>query len=400
MSRSKKHPGIYLQKNGTYQVDAHHKKQRIRASGFKSVREAQEFLDLTRTQLNLELSHGTRRPVLFDEAAARYLEEQVEKGRVSWKKDVSMIRALIPFIGDLPLHEINDEKLKPFIRARLNAGLKGKTVNHSLSIVRAICNRAVNDWFFANGMTWLDRAPRITLVSEADRRPPRPLSWAEQRRLISVMAPHLANMVLFALNTGVRENVICNLRWEWEAKVDLGLSALVSVFVVPRTYVKGRRSEKIIVCNSVAQELVDEQRGLNTKFVFTYPRPVNGGGVEHSDVRHINNTAWENARRYAGLEDLRVHDLRHTVGMRLRSAGVSERTQNEILWHSNKQMSEHYAVAQLKEIYQAVETLAYENDLEETIDLHALIRKTRIRETTKKLPSREDKKKGFMRFIA
>lgn len=400
MSRSTKYPGIYPQGGGTYQVDAHYKKQRIRGSGFKSVREAQEYLDSVRNRIRLETDHGTRRPVLFDEAAARYIEEQVERGRVSWKKDVSMLRPLLIYIGQMPLHDINDEQLKPFVQARLGAGLKGKTVNSSLALVRAICNRAESEWLFENGMTWLEKAPRITLVSESDKRPPRPISWAEQKRLLAVMPEHLANMVLFSLNTGVRENVVCNLQWDWEARVDLGLSDLVSVFVVPRTHVKGRRTERIIVCNSVAQEVVDKQRGLHPGYVFTYPRPVAGGFIEHQGVEFINNTAWENARQLVGLEDVRVHDLRHTVGMRLRNAGISERTQNAILWHSSREMSEHYAVAQLREIYQAVETLAVESEVDETIDLHALIRSTQIKETTKKLPRFTEKKKGLMRFIA
>ena len=45
----------------------------------------------------------------------------------------------------------------------------------------------------------------------------------------------------------------------------------------------------------------------------------------------MSNTAWQNGRRAAGKEDpyladLRVHDLRHTVGMRLREANVREST--------------------------------------------------------------------------
>jgi integrase len=39
----------------------------------------------------------------------------------------------------------------------------------------------------------------------------------------------------------------------------------------------------------------------------------------------MNNTAWQNGRLKAGLGDLHVHDLRHTVGLRLREAEVAER---------------------------------------------------------------------------
>ena len=59
----------------------------------------------------------------------------------------------------------------------------------------------------------------------------------------------------------------------------------------------------------------------------------------------MNNTAWQRARTQAGLGDLHVHDLRHTVGMRLREAGVREETIADILWHSRRGMTAHYSMA-------------------------------------------------------
>ena len=71
----------------------------------------------------------------------------------------------------------------------------------------------------------------------------------------------------------------------------------------------------------------------------------------------MNNTAWQNARRRAGLGDLHVHDLRHTVGMRLRETGVPEGTIADILWHSTKTMTQHYSVAQIVELHAALEKI-------------------------------------------
>jgi len=57
----------------------------------------------------------------------------------------------------------------------------------------------------------------------------------------------------------------------------------------------------------------------------------------------------------AGLGDLRVHDLRHTVAMRLREASVSESTVSDVLWHSTRSMTHHYSVAQVVELHSALE---------------------------------------------
>ena len=65
-------------------------------------------------------------------------------------------------------------------------------------------------------------------------------------------------------------------------------------------------------------------------------------------------------REKAGFSDLHVHDLRHTVGLRLREANVEERTISDILWHTRSGMTPHYSVAQVREIQAALERIADE----------------------------------------
>jgi len=166
-------------------------------------------------------------------------------------------------------------------------------------------------------------------------------------------------MSLFTLNTGVRDDVVCSLRWDWETRIP---ELAISVFDVPRQHVKGRRRARVVVCNSVAQSIIESQRGKHDEFVFVWRRER----VSHVDrqpvmayrpIQTMNNTAWQNARRAAGLGDLHVHDLRHTVGMRLREAGVPESTVSDILWHSTKSMTQHYSVAQVVELHAALEKI-------------------------------------------
>ena len=83
-------------------------------------------------------------------------------------------------------------------------------------------------------------------------------------------------------------------------------------------------------------------------------------------MQTMSNTAWQNGRREAGKEDpyladLRVHDLRHCVGMRLREANVRENTIADILWHRHRSMTGHYSVAQIDELVTALELIADEN---------------------------------------
>jgi integrase len=233
-------------------------------------------------------------------------------------------------------------------------------VNLGLGIVRRILNLAAKSWRDEHGRTWLEHASTITMLPlVGHQREPQPLSWGQQRALLPLLPDHLARMVLFNLNTGLRDDVVCNLRWDWEIEVpELG----ISVFEVPREHVKGRRRQRVVVCNSVAQSIIESQRGKHEEFVFVWRRERvknvdEAPKMPYRPIGMMNNTAWQRARREAGLPDLHVHDLRHTVGMRLREAGVPESTVADILWHSSPSMTRHYSMAQIVELHAALETI-------------------------------------------
>ena len=268
MGRSKT-TGIYSSASGKYNVDAYYKKQRIRKSGFTDYKEAQEYLIQQKSYLSKTIEPGSRAPITLEQAAIKYVEYKSEKGQPSVATDIYTLKSLIDFCGSLTIDSINNDSLKPFIKWRKSQYIKTKSINNALSIVRRICVLAAAEWRFSNGMTWLQSVPAITLLEQIDQRPPRPITWVEQKKLLAELPPHLKSAAVFILNTGLRSNVVCNLAWEWEAKIQLdGLK--ISVFVIPRKYVKGRKQERVVICNSVAQEVIEQQRGLHSKRVFTY----------------------------------------------------------------------------------------------------------------------------------
>jgi len=177
-------------------------------------------------------------------------------------------------------------------------------------------------------------------------------------------------MALFDLNCGAREEVICGLRWEWEVKIP---ELDVVTFVVPPDFVKGitgKKRSRVLVCNSIARSIIEEVRGQHPEFVFVYQRNRHRAGSLGTSRRNhtpkpphpiqtMNNTGWQNWRDRT-IGDIHVHDLRHTAGMRLREAGVAEETRADILWHTRKGMPQHYAVAQVVEIFGALEKITSE----------------------------------------
>jgi hypothetical protein len=69
----------------------------------------------------------------------------------------------------------------------------------------------------------------------------------------------------------------------------------------------------------------------------------------------MNNTSWQKARRRANLPQVRVHDLKHTFGRRLRAAGVSFEDRQDLLGHKSARMTTHYSAAELSNLIEAAE---------------------------------------------
>jgi integrase len=72
--------------------------------------------------------------------------------------------------------------------------------------------------------------------------------------------------------------------------------------------------------------------------VFTY---------KGKPITRITTSAWKRARTRAGLRTVRVHDLKHTFGRRLRAAGVSFEERQDLLGHRSARITTHFSAAEL-----------------------------------------------------
>ena len=54
-----------------------------------------------------------------------------------------------------------------------------------------------------------------------------------------------------------------------------------------------------------------------------------------------------------GLPQVRIHDLKHTLGRRLRSAGVSYEDRQDLLGHKSGRITTHYSAAELHNLIEA-----------------------------------------------
>jgi integrase len=123
-----------------------------------------------------------------------------------------------------------------------------------------------------------------------------------------------------------------------------------SVLLIPESEVKNRE-ERLVVLNRVTKSVVDEMRDVNDEHVFAYK----GGRVQKT-----NSSAWRHARQKAELPQVRVHDLKHTFGRRLRAAGVSFEDRQDLLGHRSGRITTHYSAAESANLIEAANRVCAE----------------------------------------
>ena len=80
---------------------------------------------------------------------------------------------------------------------------------------------------------------------------------------------------------------------------------------------------------------------VHPEHVFTY---------EGAPITRMMTSAWKRARIRVGLTQVRVHDLKHTFGRRLRAAGVSFEDRQDLLGHRSGRITIHYFAAELSRL--------------------------------------------------
>lgn len=296
--------------------------------GTDNLSEAEEYLQHRLREVQQAVIYGVRPTRTFEEAAQRYLDENQHRRAI--ERAVHALQAVMPYIGHLPIEKIHDGTLERFKRNRLKAGRTAGTINRDLGVVRRVLMLAARVWRHENGLSWLEAPPLIQMV-EGEARKPYPLEWSEQDALFKELPKHLQEMALYAVNTGCREKEVCQLRWSWEVRMpEIG----TSLFVLPKGFAKNGE-ERIVVLNRAAHSVIESRRReKHPEFVFAY---------KGKPITKILNSGWKRARHRAGLPHIRVHDLRHTFGHRLRACGVSFEDRQDLLGHKAGRITTHYS---------------------------------------------------------
>lgn len=147
----KRMPGL-VKRNETWHINKIVDGVRIcESTGTNRLEEAEKYLVRRLETIRQATVHGVRPKRIFRQAATKFLLEHQHKRSI--RSDADRLKMLDSYIGHLTLESIHMGALQPYIAARRQEGVKTRTINHGLQVIRHILNLAAGEWMDEYGLT-------------------------------------------------------------------------------------------------------------------------------------------------------------------------------------------------------------------------------------------------------
>ena len=263
------------------------------------------------------------------ETAVRYLDEHVAvrcKPRTAEMYRLTIEKHILPALGDMPLAEIEREHVANLhYKLREVPTMANRVVDtlsrvYGMAEVWGVAPEGVNPCRFA--VKYKERRRERFLTEEEFRRLGRVLGEAETEGGVSAYAVAAIRLLLL---TGCRRNEILTLQWKDVALDESELKL--------RDSKTGARS--VPLSPPAVQVLSALPRVPDNPWVIPGKKPG-------THMRNVNDP-WEIVRKRAGLEGVRLHDLRHSFASRALALGESLPVIGKLLGHAQVETTARYA---------------------------------------------------------
>jgi integrase len=313
-----------------------------RSTGTDSSSEAKKLEAKWREQVFRVKQWGEEPMRTFESFMTPFLEAKANVKK-SMERDVFSVKRLQPFFTSADMSRLQRKHVISYIEHRRQCGALPGTINREIGLLSAAYNFARHD------LGWRIENPAAhTKLKEPEGRGHYLRPEQVQRLVLAAeeepRAPHLSAFITLAVCTGCRKGELLSLRW---VDVDYEQSTLrIGGKVSKNGKTRGVPLSKEALKALNTQRRFTMKHCPETPWVF-----ANKLGERIQSVQ----TSFETARRKAGLDDCRVHDLRHTAASLMVKSGVPLAVVRDVLGHSTIKMTERYAHLAPENLRKAVE---------------------------------------------
>lgn len=306
-------------------------------------KEARRFLgDVARGDDPSRDRQAVRRAPTVAALCDRFLDEYVDQHcKPTTARDYRSImrRFIRPKLGPMRVADVTRADIIAFHHALRDTPYQA---NRAASMLSKLFNLA-EDW----GLRQSGSNPARRIKKNREDEKKRYLSEEEQVRLGDVLSDaldggtesvYVVSAILLLIYTGCRHSEILGLRWDYVTAHHLEL---------PDSKTGRRRIPLPREAYDILEILPRQQDN---------PYVILGG----SDVGPLVNLQkpWRRIRKLAGLDDVRIHDLRHTYASVAMMNGIDPFTLKEILGHKNLQTTLRYAHLADEDVQRAAGSVA------------------------------------------
>ena len=255
---------------------------------------------------------------------AIYLRDHAKPFKKSWKEDERRInKHVVPELGSMLLI---DTRRSDLVRLHQKIGKKAPyEANQILALIGSIFAKAEEWGYVPEGHPNPSRGVQKFQERSRDR-------WLRPEEVVRLFKavgqeqdPFVRAAVLVYLLTGLRKGELLSIRW---SDVDFERRELH----LPNT--KSGRSHSVPLSSPAVALLRQLPRQEGSPWVFP-----GKGDRPRADIK----VPWVRIRKAAGLEDIRLHDLRRTVGSWMAQAGVPLQVIGQVLNHTRPEVTRIYA---------------------------------------------------------
>lgn len=262
---------------------------------------------------------------------SQFIEEQylpyVKSYKRSWETDVSLLKNhLLPRFSKKYLDEITRDDIVKMHSSRMTEGAKPGSANRLLIMMRYIFNLALR-WDVPN----LSSNPTKGVpLFEENNKQERYLSNEEAQRLYAVVKNSDNRMLQYIIPmlilTGARKREVLDAKWT-------DFDIVNRRWRIPMT--KNGKARYVPLSDGAIQILTTVPQLNDCPWVFANP------STRKPFVSIFY--AWDTARKQAGLEDVRIHDLRHSFASMLVNSGRTLYEVQQLLGHTQVKTTQRYS---------------------------------------------------------